>query len=250
MKASLRLVASLLIVIIATLASSAQKGDSHQKGDSQMRARGLFVNKKADAIRIVILKKEGDLFTPASPTQVFKSGDEIQARFESNFDGYIYVINAQPSGKKCMIFPYPSISSNKIKAADPQELPRGGSWQFNQETGTEVIQFILSRDPIPYLDAAWRNPHCADLEKCCEIGLEHKGGGKSKSIQPGIQTANLERVLPGGEVSLIRSRNIVVAQGRDKNEEGSYVAISDSKGQGLSLKPGQAAVFEVRLKHN
>jgi len=214
-----------------------------------MRARGLFVNKKADAVRIVILKKEGGVFAPVSPNQIFKSGDEIQARFESNFEGYIYVINVQPSGKKCLIFPYPSISSNKIKAADPQELPHGSSWQFDPEVGTEIIQFILSREPIHYLDAAWRNPYCADLQKCCEVGLEQKGG-KPKAVQPGIQTGNLAQVLPGGEVSLVRSRNIVITQGQDKNEEGSYVAISDSKGQGLNLKPGQAAVFEVRLKHN
>lgn len=242
MKITLRSFAILLLVVSATALSPAQNGGT--------RARGLFVNKKADAVRILIMKKQGDVFAPASPNQVFKSGDEIQARFESNFDGHIYVINVQPSGKNCLIFPYTNISSNKIKAADPQELPQGGSWQFNHEVGTEVIQFILSRDPIPYLDAAWRNPHCADLEKCCEIGLEQKGGGKPKTVQPGIQTGNLAKILPGGEVSLVRSRNIVVAQGQDKNEEGSYVAISDNKGQGLSLKPGQAAVFEVRLKHN
>lgn len=215
-----------------------------------MRARGLFVNKKADAVRIVILKKEGDVYSPANPNQAFKSGDEILARFESNFDGYIYVINVEPDGKSCLIFPYPSISSNRIKAADSQELPRGATWKFNEETGTEVIQFILAREPIHYLDAAWRNPHCADLNNCCEIGLEQKSSGRKKAPQPGIQTANLARVLPGGEVSLVRSRNIVVAQGRDKEEEGSYVAIADNKGQGLALKPGQAAVFEVRLKHN
>lgn len=242
MKTASRLITSLLLVIIATSISPAQKGNL------QTRARGLFVNKKADAIRILILKKEGEIFTPVSPNYLFQTGDEIQARFESNFDGYVYVINLQPNGKKCLVFPFASGASNKISAADPQELPKGATWQFDPDSGSEVLQFILSRDPIPYLDAAWRNPRCADLTKCCEIGLEQKEGGKQKTQQPGIQTGSLAKVLPGNEVSLVRSRNIVVAQGKDKNEEGSYVAISDSKGQGQSLKSGQAVVFEVRLK--
>jgi hypothetical protein len=245
MKAALRLITLLLLVMAVTSISPAQKGDAHT------RARGLFVNKKSDAIRILILKKEGtegEVYAPVSPNYVFKTGDEIKARFESNFDGYVYVINLQPSGKRCLVFPFASGASNKIKAADPQELPQGASWQFDPESGSEDLQFILSREPIPYLDAAWRNPHCADLTKCCEIGLESKEGGKQKTQPSGIQTGRLAKVLPGNEVSLVRSRNIVVAQGKDKNEEGSYVAISDSKGQGLNLKPGQAVVFEVRLK--
>jgi hypothetical protein len=52
----------------------------------------------------------------------------------------------------------------------------------------------------------------------------------------------------------VRTRGIILAPGKEKDEAGSFVAIpdkpdkSDPKSAG-KLKAGEAAVFEIRLQH-
>src|SRR5262249_8441162 len=114
-----------------------------------------FKTGKVDGMRVLVLKSEGGNFIPVDPSRVFKPGDEIRVAFESNFDGYVYVINVSPGGKKCVIFPGMQLatSGNVIRARERIELPPT-SFVFDQETGTEILQVIMSREPITVLDAA------------------------------------------------------------------------------------------------
>ena len=246
--------------IVLSGVSPAQKKSAYAQRSDEARTRGLFVNKRADALRFVLLKSEDNTFVPVSPRQEFKSGEEVKLSFESNFEGYIYVVNIDADGKKCLIFPYTGETNNRVKLDQSYTLPRGATWKFDENTGTEVLQVIMSRDPVAYLDAALKNPACSNPEECCalsasassaaaELGSNTKktdGGanGASKS-DSGIADKNLAMVLPTG----IRARSISFAAGKNKDEQGSVVAIDD-KGASGKLKQGEAAIFEIRLKHN
>jgi len=227
---------ALLSVTLPTLSADRKP----QKTDESKRARGLFVNKKSDGMSVLVLKLEDNALVPVDPSQAFKAGDQIKIQLESNFDGFIYVVNIQPSGKRCLMFPYPGAANNAVVSGEQYQIPPGkDAMQFDEEKGTEVLQVIMSRDRIPYLDAAQKEP-----EGC----LAQSATTAAAELQAGI-VKKVTPVVPQTGGSKMRSRDIILAAGKDKDTNGSVVALPDNGGGG-KLKPGEIAPFEIRLKHN
>ena len=238
MKVMLKLIVRALIVssVVTAAVSAVEKP---QKPNEASRARGLFVSKKSDAMSILVQKVDGGLLVPVDPSSEFKAGDQIKIQFQSNFEGYIYIVNIEPNGKRKVLFPYTEASNNAVSPDQRYDLPPGGdAIEFDTEKGTEVLQVIMSKDRIAYLDAALKNPerYLSDSASSAAAELE---GGIAKKVTP---------VVPESEGSKVRSRDIILAPGRDKDAKGSVVAIPDNAGGG-KLKSGEIAPFEIRLKH-
>jgi hypothetical protein len=221
---------------------------------SGTRARDLFVKKRADAMQIVLLKAEGSRLVPISPNREFKGGDQIKIAFESNFQGYIYLINVTPGGKKKVLFPSADSTGNAVQPNQRYEFPPGNDIiEFDgQEKGTEVLQVIMSRDRVPLLDDAIKNS---------EGYLGESAASAAAELQNGLVSDKVANVLPESGPGSVRARNVIIAPGQDKNPQGSVVAIDDSAQSGkggstsgevvaATLKPGEVARFELRLKHN
>lgn len=239
MKALLRLtVAALLFAAVSAPSVSADK--KPQKTNEASRARGLFISKKSDAMSILVLKIANGTLVPVDPGAEFKAGDQIKIQFQSNFEGYIYVVNIAPSGNRRVLFPYTQESNNAVNPGERYDLPPGSdAIEFDNEKGVEVLQVIMSRDRIAYLDEALKDPERRLAESAASAAAEFQGGGGiSKKVTP---------VIPAGE-SKVRSRDIILAPGKDKDTNGSVVAIPDNGGGG-KLKSGEIAPFEIRLKH-
>jgi hypothetical protein len=239
MKALLRLtVAALLFAAVSAPSVSADKKQP-QKTNEASRARGLFITKKSDAMSILVLKIANGTLVPVDPGTEFKAGDQIKIQFQSNFEGYIYVVNIAPSGNRRVLFPYTQESNNAVNPGERYDLPPGGdAIEFDNEKGIEVLQVIMSRERIAYLDEALKDPERRLAESAASAAAEFQGGGISKKVTP---------VIPASE-GKIRSRDIILAPGKDKDTNGSVVAIPDN-GEGGRLKSGEIAPFEVRLKH-
>src|SRR5262249_20160463 len=119
------------------------------------------------------------------------------------------------------------------------ELPPT-SFVFDQETGTEILQVIMSREPIAVFDTAVKSSK-GELQSASSAAAE-----LSANTQRGIVSENVAMVLPQG----LRARGIFLAQGKDKDKTGSVVAIADDKQSEGKLKSGEVASFEIRLQHN
>lgn len=233
------LVVTLLFASVIAPAAVGEKKPS-QKYDEGRRARGLFVSKRSDAMSIVVYKNEGGTLVPVDPSTEFKAGDLIKLQLQSNFEGFIYVVNIQPSGKRCVLFPYAEASNNAVRPDERYDIPPGSdAIEFDKEKGTEVLQVIMSRDRIPYLDAAQQEPQGCLSESAASAATELQGG-IVKKVNP---------VVPKGPDGKLRSRDIILAPGKDKDSKGSVVAVPDNGGGG-KLKSGEFAPFEIRLKHN
>lgn len=231
---------TIIAAAIAAITVSAISADKRpQKMDEGKRARGLFVNKRSDAMSVLVLKNDSGTLVPTDPSTEFKAGDQIKIQLESNFDGFIYVVNIQPSGKRCLMFPYPDAADNSVRSGERYDIPPGGdAMEFDKEKGTEVLQVIMSRDRIPYLDAALKEP-----ERC----LAQSASSAAAELQGGI-VKKVTPVVPEADTK-VRSRDIILAAGKDKDSSGSVVAVPDN-GNGGKLKSGEIAPFEIRLKHN
>ncbi len=229
------------LAAIALIATSAAQGKGRKKDDEAAHARGLFISKKSDAMSILVLKVADGTLVPVDPSSEFKAGDLIKIQFQSNFEGYIYVVNIAPSGKRRLLVPSLEATDNAVRSDERYDFPLGGSAiEFDKEKGTEVLQVIMSRDRIPYLDAALKEPE-GNLSDSASSAAAELQGGIAKKVTP---------VVPQGEgSSKVRSRDIILAAGKDKDSNGSVVAIPDEGGKGR-LKSGEIAPFEIRLKHN
>ena len=216
-------------------------------GDDQPAAmtRALFVKKRSDAMRVLFLK--GGI--PVDPSDVFKAGDEIEVKYESNFPGYAYFVNITPEGKKCLIAP---CSRAEIIEMVPGTLSKQ-TVAFDDEKGTEVLQVVLSRERIKFLDDAIKDAGCCDTPCGCELSANaasaaaQLASNAAKKKGGGIVVNDVVAVVPESGTGGVRARGIKLAAGRDK-KEGSFVAIEDQKNDNR-LEPGQAAVFEIRLNH-
>lgn len=240
MKAAVRFTLCALVFALVTVSSVSAGQKPSQRNNEASRARGLFVNKKSDAMSILVLKVADGALVPVDPSTEFKAGDQIKIQFQSNFEGYIYVVNIEPNGKRKVLFPFPEASDNAVSPSERYDIPPGGAAiEFDNEKGTEVLQVIMSRGRIPYLDAALKEPDQYLSESAATAAAELEGG-IAKKVTP---------VVPQGEAgSKVRSRDIILAPGRDKDSQGSVVAIPDN-GSGGKLKTGEIAPFEIRLKH-
>ncbi|MEW6730054.1 MAG: DUF4384 domain-containing protein [Acidobacteriota bacterium] len=244
-----------LIVILSVLTSLVSVITQAQS--QNIRARALFRSGKSDAMRVLILKQASDgSLVPAAPNRTFQKGDQIRIAFESNFDGFVYIVNVTPGGKKLVLFPYAK-ETNRIINGQHYELPSDSTFIFDEEKGIEIVQVIMSREPIQYLDDAIKNSQ-GELGKSASSAAAELTSSTAK-IKTGIVAENITIVLPQTGPGAVRTRGIILAPGKDKDREGSFIAIPDKPQKAVDktkkngadgrLQPGEVAVFEIRLEH-
>ena len=214
------------------------------------KARGIFMkydSGKTDGMRIFVLKADGSQLIPVDPSNSFKKGDEIKVAFESNFDGYVYIVNITPGGKKRILFPVKG-GSNAVTPRQRYELPAGASssFVFDEEKGTEILQVVMARSPITAYDDAIKNSN-GEMGESASNAAAELASNTATPPKTGIVSENV--AIPQSELGNVRSRKVVLAPGKDKDEKGSVVAIPDTKGQSGKLNTGEVAVFEIRLNH-
>jgi hypothetical protein len=209
------------------------------------RARALFVKKRNDAMRVQFIKDGRQV----DPADVFKTGDEVQVRYESNFNGYIYMVNITPTGEKRVIFPCSRATAVNLIPGQIKTLPVN----FDEQKGTEVLQVIMSRERIDFLEDAIKGDCCDDPAKCALSASASSAAAElaavaAKQQKGGIEVNNLVAVVPDSPQSGVRARGIKLSQG---NKGGStYVAIDNKPGTGNGkLEQGNYAFFEIRLNH-
>ncbi|HMV50467.1 MAG TPA: DUF4384 domain-containing protein, partial [Blastocatellia bacterium] len=102
---------------------------------------------------IVYLQEENGSLTPVAPQRKFHQGEKVKVRIESNFRGYLYIVNHGTSGTKRLIFPDHQ-ESNRIQPGTAYLLPSTYEIAFDENAGFETLQVIVSPQRLPVLDAA------------------------------------------------------------------------------------------------
>lgn len=85
----------------------------------------------------------------ASPSAVFHSGDRIRLLFESNVDGYLYVMQKGSTGNDRLLFPDPQLGGeNRIQRGRQYPVPARRWFSFDRNPGEEKLTVIVSRTPL------------------------------------------------------------------------------------------------------
>lgn len=244
----------------------------------ETQARGLYTSGDVAGINFKLLMKNkaGD-FEPVETDRTFKDGDEIKVSFESNFEGFVYVVNVAPSGKKRVIFPTASTSAQDrmVRARQRYELPPStSSFVFDRnDKGDEILQFVFSLDRIAHFDEAVRaengmigtSPSSAAAE-LSEPGLRVTAGTADKSNAASVmaETGGISSkpTALDDDSDRIRPRNVIIVPKSGKTRENlalidapmGIVAAPQKSNEALNpvegkLRPGDRASFQIRLRH-
>jgi serine/threonine-protein kinase len=91
--------------------------------------------------------RDVDLSTP------FKTGDDVRFVFESNIDGYLYVLQKGTSGNWTVLYPDPNITGGRNTVKKNRELliPDDDWFALKGDPGVEEIFVLLSKDPLTSL---------------------------------------------------------------------------------------------------
>lgn len=83
-----------------------------------------------------------------NPSFIFKSGDKIRLRLETNFEGYVTVLNLGTSGKINLLYPVEGLN-NFVTPTSTFQIPQGEGWiLFDKQPGAEIVSLIMSEDEL------------------------------------------------------------------------------------------------------
>lgn len=101
----------------------------------------------------LIQQRAGNEEVDADPSKTFHSGDRVRFAFQSNIDGFLYVVSAGSSGRWAVLFPSPDVNGgrNAIVRTGEYLVPNNGWFAFDDTPGTEEVFVLLSKEPLDVL---------------------------------------------------------------------------------------------------
>lgn len=103
--------------------------------------------------RITQQTKDGHEADVDIASATFRAGDKVRLSFESNVDGYLYVVQQGSSGRWSVLFPSPEINGgrNRVRKSDEYMVPDDGWFEFDSNPGAENLFVFFSREPMQAL---------------------------------------------------------------------------------------------------
>jgi hypothetical protein len=139
-------------------------------------------------MRISLQRMDGADWRTVDPGLVLKTGDRVRFRFQSNFDGYLYVMNLGTSGSYTLLFPREETGrENNLKASTEYLIPATQAYfRIAGPPGHDVVYWLVS--PVPL------------------------GGGSAyvPLPPPPKQTALPPNLLPRCDETIMRARGLCV----------------------------------------
>jgi hypothetical protein len=231
------------------------QGGKKNKGEDGVNTRGLKIRqdvseKKIDGLIVGIyqvLNTYDQSPRPVDPRDIFKSGDKLRISLTSNFDGYVYVVNIDPSGKNYLSFPSQTAknNNNEVKAGITMFIPPQDTLEFDNVKGTEVLQVYVSKERIAYYEEGYKSWKDGEMPDTKEAAAKELAG--NFATRGGVvKSENVAIPKPMGGKILARKIDLAPP---DKNNKDAVVAIpQDNKSNGKMND--QPVTFEIRLQHN
>jgi hypothetical protein len=100
-------------------------------------------------LKCTILKLTDGEMTAVPADTVFHAGDKIQLEVQANSPGYLYIISKGSSGTWKPMFPSAEVENgdNRVDGWHTYTLPPKSRMVFDQQTGTERMFIVFSREP-------------------------------------------------------------------------------------------------------
>lgn len=191
---------------------------------------------------VTIFRVNNGSLLRVEPQHEFKQDDEIKVGLESNFAGYVYIVNYGSSGANRLLFPGRG-ERNLIKARSLEYLPKTYPIAFDKHQGGEVLRVFMSLNKIDFLDAAARTPEGILSEQAVETINQLWQSGLSQ--QAGVVT--YEAKVNNGK------RDARAAETREPiwsaSKKSALITLRRRKGRRTKLAPNQIMVFGLNFQN-
>ena len=135
-----------------TIAATAPDGSPIiRASDGPPETRPAPASGPALGLKITLLKRTNNQDVEIDPSTEFHAGDKIRFSIQTNGPGYLYIVNQGSSGTWKPLFPSPEIADgdNHVDGWHAYTMPPKSALVFDEQTGTEKIFIVFSRDPEP-----------------------------------------------------------------------------------------------------
>lgn len=93
------------------------------------------------------LNRKGKL-SFVKPNYKFRSGDKIRLRLQTNFEGYISLLNVGSTGEVQFLYPYQG-ADNRVYPSRDIQIPSSEAWiVFDDKPGTENLTVVMSKEVL------------------------------------------------------------------------------------------------------
>jgi hypothetical protein len=106
-------------------------------------------------MEIVLELRDGGAWRSVDPGMVFNQNDRVRFRFRTNFDGYLYVMNASTSGKYEQLFPTDATGrDNLVRAGREYYVPATQTaFRITGPPGHEIVYWMMTPAAISGADS-------------------------------------------------------------------------------------------------
>lgn len=194
---------------------------------------------------IVLERNDSGAWRPVDSGLVLNRDDLVRFRFHTNFQGYLYVINAGTSGVRSLLFPVEETGmKNQFASGKDYSVPATeAAFKVAGPPGHDIVYWLvspvpLSEDPVAALMREEGAPRSATLIPRCNDSI-FRARGQCVDSSAGPRNLASDESLPDAVSSLpnIRKRDLVIVQG----DQGARVSAPESlKGP---------VIYEFRLAH-
>ncbi len=190
-------------------------------------AQSTSLSQGSHHIEIVVERRDGLVWKQVDPGLVFNQNDLLRFRFQTNFDGYLYVVNHSSSGKDMLIFPREETGrDNRIQGGKSYQVPATKSqFRITGPAGHEVVYWMLSPVELPgYASAAEavETRKAPELIPRCDDEL-FRARGECIDSSAGARGIEAQEKLPKGLPRADDSSDLVFMRQQNKSVISSRV---------------------------
>ena len=174
------------------------------------------------ALQITLEKKlpDGKIQTMASD-HVFDTGDVVHFRVQSEFDGYLYVMDQGTSGRFTTVFPTSEAGAdNRVRKGQSFSIPAAdGSWyEIGGPPGFDVLYFLLSPEPLSSPSAgsfSAPGPVSSLVPRCNDAVFRARGECTDVTAGPAALPKDAPLPAPLAPMAGMATRDITIVQKKD-----------------------------------
>ncbi len=193
------------------------------------------VNNLGVRYNVLLINSSSGTEQPVDPAATFHNSDCLALGVQSNYDGYLYVLDRGSSGKWDVLLPSSEMTdeSNYVKARTTMKAPAQYCFSLDNPPGVEHLYLVLARNPqdVSELNSA----------------IKSKGGATSGTSDtqpasgPKIET-QMARLEEG-----MRSRDLKITKVSKPSggEPANAVYVVDT-----SHSASDRIITEIQIKHN
>jgi hypothetical protein len=222
----------------ATATSTSSKATGTSSAETETVPEAPPVNAPAPNLgvryNVLVVDSASNSAKEVDPSGEFRRDDCLAVQVQSNYDGYLYVLDRGSSGKWDVLLPSMELpdESNFVKARTDVRAPAQACFSLDNPPGVEHLYLVLARGPqdVSALNAAIKGSR----------DPQQSGATESKG-QPNLETqvARLEQGLQSRDLRITKVKR------PQAGEPANAVYVVDTSASG-----SDRIVTEIQIKHN